>query len=132
MHPSKNSPTSRPVNPDVAGMMRVLADPANSFCQSYISVVDDLSGISLAASLPPPFRTQKWSEIAQFLCNVSPLKTTLMDLLASVANKRLTIRLSSLDATLTKNIGGWAYPVGPPCIHFRVTQNRILRSADAF
>ncbi len=37
---------------------------------------------------------------------VSPLAATLMDLPASVANKRLTAWLSPLDATLTKT-GGW-------------------------
>jgi len=37
---------------------------------------------------------------------LSPLAATLMDLHASVANKRLTSWLSPLDATLTKN-GGW-------------------------
>ncbi len=37
---------------------------------------------------------------------VSPLAATLMDLPASVANKRLTVWLSPLDATLTKNRGG--------------------------
>ena len=110
MHPSKNSPTSRPVNPGAVDMMRVLADPANSSCQSHIPVVQYLSGTSLAASAPSPFHTQKWSEIAQFLCNVSPLKATLMDLLASVADKRLTAWLSPVDATLTKNIGGGGYP----------------------
>jgi hypothetical protein len=36
---------------------------------------------------------------------VSPLAATLMDLLVSVANKRLTPRLNLLDATLTKNRG---------------------------
>jgi hypothetical protein len=36
---------------------------------------------------------------------VSPLAATLMDLPASVANKRLTVRVSPLDATLTKNRG---------------------------
>jgi hypothetical protein len=36
---------------------------------------------------------------------VSPLPATLMDLSASVANKRLTARLTPLDATLTKNRG---------------------------
>src|SRR5713226_6405118 len=39
---------------------------------------------------------------------LSPLAATLMDLLASVANKRLTAGLSPLDATLTKNQG---YPL---------------------
>jgi hypothetical protein len=36
---------------------------------------------------------------------LSPLSATLMDLPASVANKRLTSNLTSLDATLTKNRG---------------------------
>ena len=37
---------------------------------------------------------------------LSPLDATLTDLPASVANKRLTVRLNPLDATLTKNGGG--------------------------
>src|SRR6266571_1875590 len=37
---------------------------------------------------------------------ISPLAATLMDSPASVANKRLTVELSPLDATLTKNTGG--------------------------
>ncbi len=40
---------------------------------------------------------------------VSPLAATLMDLPASVANKRLTVGLSPLDATLTKNRGGTSF-----------------------
>ena len=35
---------------------------------------------------------------------ISPLAATLIDLPTSVANKRLTVRLNPLDATLTKNI----------------------------
>ena len=42
---------------------------------------------------------------------ISPLAATLMDLLASVANKELTRSLSLLAATLTKK-GGWG---PPPC-----------------
>lgn len=38
---------------------------------------------------------------------LSPLAATLMDLYASVANKRLTAQLSPLNATLTKNRWGW-------------------------
>src|SRR5712691_1411781 len=41
---------------------------------------------------------------------LSPSAATLMDLPASVANKRLTIRLSPLAATLTKKGGGGAFP----------------------
>jgi hypothetical protein len=37
---------------------------------------------------------------------LNPLTATLMNLLASVANKRLTSRLSPLDAPLTKTGGG--------------------------
>src|SRR5882672_6754130 len=41
----------------------------------------------------------------QHFVPVSPLAATLMDPTASVANKRLTAKLNSLDATLTKNKG---------------------------
>src|SRR6266850_31749 len=41
----------------------------------------------------------------QHFVRVSPLAATLMDLPASVANKRLTAELSPFDATLTKNRG---------------------------
>src|ERR1700730_15315163 len=41
----------------------------------------------------------------QQLASASPLSATLMNLLASVANKRLTLGLSPLDATLTKAEG---------------------------
>jgi len=50
---------------------------------------------------------------------VNPLAATLMDLPASVANKRLTAGLSPLDATLTKNRGGGhsrlpnGFPISP-------------------
>src|SRR6266404_3228267 len=42
----------------------------------------------------------------QHFVRVSPLAATLMDLPASVANKKLATELTSLDSTLTKNIGG--------------------------
>ena len=49
----------------------------------------------------------------QHFIRISPLAATLMDLAASVANKRLTAELTPLSATLTKNRG-----VGPsPCAH---------------
>ena len=41
----------------------------------------------------------------QQIVPVNPLPATLMDLPASVANKRLTSELNPLDATLTKNMG---------------------------
>src|SRR5216684_3488714 len=42
-------------------------------------------------------------------CRGSQQSPTLMDLPASVANKRLTASLNSLDATLTKNRGGTSF-----------------------
>ncbi len=61
-------------------------------------------GSLLAASLPIPVRfTQLLSR--QQTVSISPLAATLMNLLASVGNKRLTERLSPLDATLTKILG---------------------------
>ena len=63
----------------------------------------------LAVLLTPPksFHPSQLTSSQQSAL-VSPLAATLMDLPASVANKRLTVGLSSLDATLTKNRG-----VGP-------------------
>src|SRR6266404_4398698 len=46
----------------------------------------------------------------QHFVRVSPLTATLMDLPASVANKRLTAELTPLDATLTKNRGWGSAP----------------------
>jgi hypothetical protein len=49
-----------------------------------------------------PFRAQPIPLLScQHLARLSSLAATLMDHLASVANQRLTARLSSLDATLT-------------------------------
>src|SRR5216684_8768703 len=43
--------------------------------------------------------------LPSFRFSLSSLAATLMDLPASVANKRLTVSLNLLDATLTKNTG---------------------------
>src|SRR6266851_2551006 len=56
----------------------------------------------------------------QHFAPISPLDATLMDLPASVANKRVTSWLSPLDATLTKNRG-----VPPP------VQNLALLSSTS-
>ena len=60
----------------------------------------------LAVTLTPPksFHPSQ-STSSQQPALVSPLAATLMDLPANVANKRLTVGLSYLDATLTKNRG---------------------------
>src|SRR5882724_3482501 len=60
------------------------------------------------AVLPTPSESSVPTQLLsrQHFVRVSPLAATLMDLPASVANKRLTAELSPLDATLTKNTGG--------------------------
>jgi len=103
--------------------------------------------------LTPP----KSSHPTQFLARpqsapVSPLAATLMHPPASVANKRLTAGLSSLDATLTKNRGYILqaryfslssrrlvspYPLSPipnPCLSAssQVTCNEISRRPSLF
>src|SRR5260370_26107334 len=60
-----------------------------------------------AALLTP----SKSSHVTQVLSRphtapISPLAATLMDLPVNVANKRLTVQLTPLDAILTKDIGG--------------------------
>src|SRR6266850_310985 len=64
--------------------------------------------IVLLAPPKSPHLTQLLS--CQHLAPVSPLAATLMESPASVANKRLTARLSPLAATLTKNRGEGAQP----------------------
>jgi len=94
----------------ISGFPPVPAGPPNSPRQSGTL---SLLGTSLAASVAsrgPHSALKNARKNAQSLCDVSPLETTLMDLLASVANKRLTPLLSPLDATLTKNIRGWGVP----------------------
>src|SRR6266478_1620958 len=60
--------------------------------------------------------------------SVSPLAATLMNLLASVANKRLTARLNPLDATLTKNRGMGA----PPCASDKDAHPERLSGVEGF
>src|SRR5712664_2176125 len=50
-------------------------------------------------------RKRKRAYFAQFWCNLTPLDATLLSPLLCVANKELAQYLSSLDATLTKNMG---------------------------
>src|SRR6266404_4011070 len=61
-----------------------------------------------AAPLSPPNLCHPLALLSRQQCApVSPLAATLMDLHASVANKRLTAELTPLDATLTKTgVGG--------------------------
>src|SRR5712664_2782109 len=60
---------------------------------------------------PPKYSHPRPLLSCQHFVPISPLDATLMESPASVANKRLTARLSLLAATLTKNRGVGA----PPC-----------------
>jgi hypothetical protein len=53
----------------------------------------------------------KTAHFAQFSCGASSLDATLQGALVCAANKGLSYVVSSLDATLTKNTGGWAVMV---------------------
>src|SRR5467141_5078557 len=64
------------------------------------------SAFSVISALNPSFPFFQFSTVNfQPSHHPSSLAATLMDPLASVANTRLTLRLSPLDATLTKNRG---------------------------
>src|SRR6266404_2981266 len=65
--------------------------------------------VVLLAPSKPPHPEQLLSR--QQSTPISPLTATLMNLPTSVANKRLTQKLSPLDSALTKN-RGWG---SPPC-----------------
>jgi hypothetical protein len=77
-----------------------------------------LSHRPVCSALPSPLGTSVSSTFrpaslpdCNHICPPSPLAATLLDLPASVANKRLTIFLTPLDATLTKNEGGPELPI---------------------
>jgi hypothetical protein len=109
----------------ISVFLSVPAAPANSPCQAAMSVVSYFLGTSVGASLASPrplLRPKNNAKIAQFLCNVSPLLATLLDLFISVVNKGLMENLSPLNATLTKK-GGWgcsggAVPSPPVCVNW--------------
>src|SRR6266481_3744971 len=61
----------------------------------------------------------------QHFVRVSPLAATLMDLIASVANKRLTAELNPLDATLTRNMGG-----GVVIVNLEISRRNFIPGAS--
>jgi hypothetical protein len=83
--------------------------------REVLDVNEDKSGkrAGAAREVPVPREIKRnllrmacfWAHRAPSLLVLSSLAATLMGLLASVANKRLTTRINSLDATLTKNTG---------------------------
>jgi hypothetical protein len=101
------------LNGDISGSMQARARPADSPCQTVICLVYYFPYKSLAALLLPrrlPFITKNAPQIAQFLCNLTPLESALPDHLVSVENKGFTQMLSLLECALTKNRGEGGYP----------------------
>jgi hypothetical protein len=71
-------------DPTISGSMQARARPANSPCQTVICLVHCFPYRFLAAPFPLPqplFLTEKASEIAQFLCNLTPLESALIQVL---------------------------------------------------
>src|SRR5258708_4082500 len=88
------------------------------------------------AVLLTPSKSSRPSQLLyrQHCAPVSPLAATLMAQPASVANKRLTVGLNPLDATLTKNTGGGSptfqrgcLTMLAPVIAFRPTPHSLPR-----
>src|SRR5712664_506962 len=77
-------------------------------------------------------RHRKWAYFAQFWCNLSPLDATLLSPLLCVAFKGLAQDLSSLDATLTKNIGGWGSRTSQALSHPAWGYSSILTSLPRY
>jgi hypothetical protein len=96
------------LNGDISGSMQARARPADSPCETVICLVYYFPYKSLAALLLPrrlPFITKRAPQIAQFLCNLTPLESALPDHLVSAENKGFIQMLSLLECALTKNRG---------------------------
>ncbi len=106
-------------SPRPASSRRNLCSPCDSALDLCLSFVFSNFQLSTFDFQPPLFPKS-------FPCHtsengpVSPLAATLMDLPASVANKRLTAWLSPLAATLTKNRRGGGAMVLPGRTSIRV------------
>src|SRR5882762_5420970 len=77
---------------------------ASSSCTDPVGIGD---GVFLSSSnSQPPIEDPERLGTFDLLVPLSPLAATFINLPVSVADKRLTVQLSLLDATLTKNTGG--------------------------
>src|SRR6266481_3390996 len=112
MYPLKISSATHSSDTGPIRLLPIQARLPNSPCRTVNSVVLYLPYKSLAApfaSAATLIQHKKCPQIAQLLCNLSPLDATLLSHLLCVANKELAQYLSVLDATLTRN-RGWGYP----------------------
>ncbi len=99
-HPEASDPVGKD-SPRFVHLFILPLDSSESLLQPLANRLRTDRGDARAHS-----RQRKWAYSAQFWCNVSPLDATLLAPLVCVANKGLAQHLSSLHATLTKNIGG--------------------------
>ena len=82
-------------------------DPRALRTMYLICIPVTVPGLARHAVLLNPPKSSHSSQILsrQQSSPISPVAATLMDLLAGIANKRLTPWVNPLDATLTKNTG---------------------------
>jgi hypothetical protein len=85
------------------------------YCVDIVARVFRALRTMLSRQVTPPTPSKCSYPVQLLSCRqiatVTPLAATLMDSLVCVANKRLTLRLTPLNATLTKNRGCWATPI---------------------
>jgi hypothetical protein len=117
----------RPVSPsprDLCGLgAGVYPEPSRRVLDCSFSFV--FSDFQLSTfDLQPPLFPRSFPCHTSENSPVNPLAATLMDLPASVANKGLTVWLSPLDATLTKNRGVgvlWSFLLVSPYLYVATT-----------
>src|SRR5216684_4264980 len=96
-------PAPRWTCPDHVGEVPALSQPVGA----ALACPDPLGAPSASGRKGSSRALVPRATFAPFWCNVSPLDATLMGPLYVLQNKELAQYLSPLDATLTKNIGGW-------------------------
>jgi hypothetical protein len=92
------------LNGVISGSMRAPARPANSPCQTVISLVHYSPYESLAASLPLrrfPFLVGQTPRVALFLCNLTPLESALVQVLILI-----NLKLFRMNTYEKQGVGG--------------------------
>jgi hypothetical protein len=91
-------------DPAISGSMQARARPANSPCQTVISLVYYFLYKSLAASLPLrrfSFLVRQTPRLALFLCNLTPLESALVQVLILI-----NLKLFKMNTYEKQGVGG--------------------------